>query len=161
MAGLIIDRESGQVYAPMDVANAFIRMGLEKNQPVTHMKLHKLLYYAQGYYLAQFDQRLFNGAFKKWQFGPVCPGVYKVLKTDDRLLTNVSAQGKDVTDPDDRAYLESIWKRYGQYSGMQLSKLSHSETPWIEAEINDFIPDDSIKSYFIGLLENTRSTSRV
>ena len=43
---------------------------------MTHMKLQKLLYYAQAYYIAMTGNPLFRNPIFAWQHGPVVPDIY-------------------------------------------------------------------------------------
>ena len=40
---------------------------------LTNMKLNKLLYFAQGYYLKKYGRPLFDNAIEAWEHGPVVP----------------------------------------------------------------------------------------
>src|SRR5271163_1555007 len=52
----------------------------EEPDPLTHLRLQKLLYYAQGWYLGIFGRALFTNRIEAWRHGPVVPDVYKELK---------------------------------------------------------------------------------
>ena len=52
-----------------------------EGDPVSHMKLHKLLYYTQGWHLAYFDGNpLFVDKPQAWMRGPVYRTVYNRYK---------------------------------------------------------------------------------
>ena len=38
-----------QVYSPKAIANSFLDLSQKTSQPLTQMKLHKLIYYAHGW----------------------------------------------------------------------------------------------------------------
>jgi len=137
------------VYSALDIANTFIGFGLRDSKPITHMQLQKLLYYAQGWYLALGDTPLFVEEFKKWPFGPVCPPVYnKFKKLGGAPITNYIPNASKISDPDILKYLEKIWSIYSRHSGPQLMMLSHSEAPWIDAVDFELISKESLKTYF-------------
>ena len=48
---------------------------------LTNMKLNKLLYFAQGYYLKKYGRPLFDNAIEAWEHGPVVPEVYSAYKS--------------------------------------------------------------------------------
>src|SRR4051812_2003689 len=61
------------VYTPLDIANYFLALDFtrrsKKDVPgfdISPLKLQKLLYYAQGYYLASYGKPLFEENFLKW-----------------------------------------------------------------------------------------------
>ncbi|MFD2419431.1 Panacea domain-containing protein [Amycolatopsis pigmentata] len=44
---------------------------------LSNLKLQKLLYYAQGHYLALTGRPLFDDEIQAWSHGPVVPAVYR------------------------------------------------------------------------------------
>jgi uncharacterized phage-associated protein len=125
---------------------------MRNGQTITHMKLHKLLYYAQGYNLALFNQRFFDGEFKKWTFGPVCVEVYEKFKncgSGDLPFESIGTLNTEAA-----LMVHTIWARYGGYSAWQLSEMSHAEAPWCNAVMWQTIPDESLKAYFAGKLRS-------
>ena len=62
-------------YKGKSIANAFI--SLAGSDGIDPLKLQKLLYYANGHYLAEHDGTpLINEYFEAWDYGPVIPTVY-------------------------------------------------------------------------------------
>lgn len=47
---------------------------------LTHLKLQKILYILQMFYLGRYNKPLFYANFEAWDYGPVEPGLYKRLK---------------------------------------------------------------------------------
>lgn len=47
---------------------------------LTHLKLQKILYILQMFYLGRNNKPLFYANFEAWEYGPVEPGVYRKLK---------------------------------------------------------------------------------
>ena len=68
-------------YNAMDVANYIVTKAIERDQPVTHLKLQKLLYYVVAKYLKDTGRYLIVEPIYKWQFGPVVKEVYHAFKT--------------------------------------------------------------------------------
>src|SRR5438552_2691079 len=62
----------------LDVARYFVQLAGEgeDGDPLTPMRLHKLLYYAQGWALAVLGKPLFTGRFEAWVHGPVLRDLY-------------------------------------------------------------------------------------
>ncbi|HEV2888169.1 MAG TPA: type II toxin-antitoxin system antitoxin SocA domain-containing protein [Jatrophihabitans sp.] len=93
-------------------------------------KLHKLLYYCQGHHVASFDQVLFTETISAWDMGPVIGELWKREKQG-------AAQDMPPAERLDEAELNTIGyvlSRYGNLSGLDLERLTHSEAPWIEAD---------------------------
>ena len=85
---------------------------LEDLGSVSTMKLQKLAFYSQAYYLAEHGATLFPEAFEAWANGPVAPDLFRRHRGEF-----VIARGF-----------------FGPVSeGAQLSELTHSEAPWRSA----------------------------
>lgn len=106
---------------------------------VSHLKIQKMLYFCQGYYLGLYNEPLFDDKIEAWQHGPVVPSVYAQLKKDndtyilpsknylmnDSEIANISQKEKEM--------IESVFQVKGQYSAWRLRDETHSQSPWIDA----------------------------
>lgn len=96
------------------------------------MKLHKLLYYCQGWHLALNDgTSLFDDQVEAWTHGPVVAGLW----ADEK-------HGRPMSDPkplsgDALVTVDYVVERYGRLSGRDLRELSHAEDPWRDATATD------------------------
>lgn len=141
----------------LDVAKFFLFMAGrtdEENEPITNMKLQKLVYYAQGYHVAKYNDVLFNDEIKAWPHGPVCPRVYEFyrgyganpiecpIEFDTTIFSKYQLQT-----------LTDVWNCYSQYSAIGLRNLTHEEPPWKETQQNQVISTDSMKCFFKTLIE--------
>jgi uncharacterized phage-associated protein len=111
-------------YSARDVA-----FEIRKRLPgVPVKKLHKLLYYCQGWHVGTFGVPLFSEALSAWDMGPVVGQLWyaekqhgpadEVQKLDEAALNTIGF----------------VLSRYGGLSGMELERLTHSEPPWIDAD---------------------------
>ena len=115
---------------------------------ISNLKLQKLLYYAQGCYLAITDEPLFDENILAWKHGPVVYEVYQSYKKygsngipDDELeCVNVDAYTENI--------LDQVYNVFGQYSAWGLRNMTHQERPWIETDPNDVMKLNLIKEYF-------------
>ena len=120
----------------LECAKYLILEGTKRNfPPITHLKLQKLLYYAQVYSLLRFQKPLFNNDLQAWIHGPVCPEVYDVYhafkKNDDLAVTVKYLNLGDIKLSSlDKMVLDRIINSYGKLSGDQLEFLTHREQPW-------------------------------
>lgn len=147
-----------------DVANYFLsRIELEDGSLMTHLKLQKLCYYAQGWHLAFDDVPMFNEGFEAWVHGPVCPDLWHEYKDygfnpipvpedfDGTVFSNT------VLDT-----LDAVWDAYGQFDAKYLERLTHQERPWIEARqgyrsgepCSTVINQDTMKQFYKELVVN-------
>jgi uncharacterized phage-associated protein len=67
-------------YTALEVAKWFTKWADFNDADMTNMKLQKLLYYAQGQYLAEHEEPLFDEDIEAWSHGPVVPSVYRAFK---------------------------------------------------------------------------------
>jgi len=58
-------------YGAKAVANFFLR-----KKSLTQMKLHKLLYYAQGWHLGRTGKPLLDETLGAWTYGPVVSSIH-------------------------------------------------------------------------------------
>jgi uncharacterized phage-associated protein len=117
------------------IASYFVQKSFDTGVPLTPMKLVKLVYIAHGWHLALTDEALISEPIEAWKYGPVVRTVYHNYKHfGSGQITNKvedfpSSDGQ--LDDDKKAFLDKIWHEYGNYSGLQLSTLTHlRETPW-------------------------------
>ena len=67
-----------------DVADFFIDIANKNtDDTLTNLKLNKLLYYAQGEYLARTGKPLFDDEIQAWDYGPVVPVIYYKYKRNN------------------------------------------------------------------------------
>ncbi|SFQ59112.1 Panacea domain-containing protein [Flavobacterium akiainvivens] len=149
------------MYNPATIANYFIKKHQEDGT-LTPMKLIKLTYIAYGWYLALRDgKHLVSEKPQAWDLGPVMPTLYHNLKkygkekVTEPIVEN-KAKSEVITD-EDAYFLDFIWERYGNYNGVKLSAITHTDgTPWTEVYpkgTNLEIPDDLIEKHYKGIME--------
>ena len=170
-------------YSAFAVANYFLDLAKKDGVKITPLKIQKLVYIAHGYHLA-FTARdnppngspLVNDEFAEaWRYGPVFPSLYHHFKrfggdpitefAEDIEFSYDDDTGKLDTksitpkiDPNDEfpcALLNKIWEVYGEYTGLQLSDITHREgTPWEKTWKrrkgfrNAHIPNKAIIKYY-------------
>lgn len=116
---------------PIDIAKWFInRTDRAAGDDMTHLKLQKLIYFAQAWHLANLGKPLFEEDMEAWAHGPVVPSVWHEYK-GYQWESIPSGDDADV-DNNVAAYLEKIYRKYGEYSGKALERLTHSHEPWLK-----------------------------
>ena len=125
-----------------DVADYFIHTANNVGDCITNLKLQKLVYYAEAWHLALFDDPLTGARFEAWVHGPVCRDLYA------RFAANGSSPIPDVDTPlldaEVKAHLNEVLDAYSRFSAWDLERMTHAEQPWIEARGN--IAPDTICS---------------
>lgn len=125
-----------------DVANWFIcNIDREAGDSITHLKLQKLVYYAEAWNLALNKESLFGEDFEAWAHGPVIPGLYHVYK-EYGFEALPMCDCEDNIDSETEKILLEVKRVYGELSAKKLETLTHSEKPWQEAR-NGIPPEAS------------------
>lgn len=115
---------------------------------ISNLKLQKLLYYAQGCFLALRDKPLFNEKILAWKHGPAINEVYQKYKINKSNGIPYNNTYTGDIDSDTVSILKQVYEAFGQYSAWGLRNMTHEETPWKETEQSEEISLASIKSYF-------------
>lgn len=147
-----------------DVANYFLtKTDGESGDIMTHLKLQKLVYYAQGWHLAIYGEPFFNSDFEAWAHGPVNPDLFQEYRIYgwDPILSPDDFDDS-VFSSDEKELLDDVWNLYGRYGAKYLERLTHKEEPWREARGNipegaycsTQISEDTMREYYLGLLHN-------
>lgn len=138
-----------------DISNYFIELasGVDEND-LTNLKLQKLLYYAQGLYLAKKDTKLFKESIEAWDLGPVVRDVYVKFKSCGAFPINtfdVDYESKAL-EASLKDFLKDVWEKYAIFSAGYLVKDTHKAgSPWTKhysKETKKEIPVSDIQSYF-------------
>lgn len=118
-------------------------------QPISHLKLQKLCYWAQGVHLALYGEPLFYNPIRAWAHGPVVPEIYHKYKS--HVWASIA-----IPDVDDREFtvrerhvLDLVIKVWGVQQADVLRNMTHDEAPWIEArEGNEAITQSMLREFF-------------
>lgn len=155
-------------YSSQSVANEFLSLAKQEGKSITHMKLQKLVYIAHGFSLALLNRSLISDEIQAWQYGPVIPALYQELKIFGKSEINEPvANGKadenynlimetpfiNPNDEESHLLIEAVWNRYKEYSGANLSDLTHRQnTPWhtvyFSVGRNMKIPNNTIQAHY-------------
>lgn len=134
----------------IDTAKFFLSLQTgDASDAISNMKLQKLLYYAQGFYLAMYDKELFKDDFEAWEHGPVIPSLYREFS---KYGSSAIPKPKSFTfrpyTQEEKEFLREIYNAYGQFSAWALSEMTHQTLPWKNAKRNEIISKESMKAYF-------------
>lgn len=143
-------------YNALDVAKWFVNKFTEYGDLITHLKVQKLLYYAEAWTQTILNRQLFLEDMQAWAHGPVVPEVFHFYKDygwHPLPPMDISESfDKDVLD-----MLEQIYDVYGEFTAKTLENMTHSDKPWIDARMSlppearceNVIEKAAIKSYFV------------
>ena len=135
-----------------DVANYLLarsRTDDDVGEPMSNLKLQKLVYYAQGTYLAVHGEPLFNEQIEAWTHGPVVSELYHRFKQHGSDAIEFDEQiALDKYNDNAREVIDSVYSFFGQYSGWKLRNMTHAEPPWKETPAGGVIGHAAMKNYF-------------
>ena len=144
------------------VAKELVKLSFagEEIDPLTNLRLQKLLYYAQAWSLVLRESELFPEQIEAWRWGPVVPVVYNKLldgRGTSQIPLDMFVDSPDLP-PEEAELVRSVWEAYNPYSALRLSRMTHDETPWVRAwgqrptdgtgSGNDPIEVDELENYF-------------
>lgn len=122
------------MYDVLTVADAILKIAKAQGKRLTPMQIVKLTYIAHGWSLGLRGRGLFGNKIQAWQYGPVIPDLYHATKSYGRTpipLESIGNTDEVGVTPEDRAFLEGVFAKYGHLSGIDLSYLTHRPgTPW-------------------------------
>ena len=111
---------------------------------ISHMKLQKLLYYAQASFIAMTGEPLFHNSIFAWQHGPVVPDVYRSFS---KFGSSAIHDVEDVAPPERfKPFIDNLLKDKGRLSAHELRNLSHNEDTWYQAWANPVSHEITISS---------------
>jgi uncharacterized phage-associated protein len=170
------EREVGVMAAPTSaaaVANEFLDLCWASSgvPPCDQMKIQKLVYYAQAWYLAEKSISLFEEDIEAWPHGPVIRNLYlefkdcgrnpikkkatefKIDMNDELRILTITPQ---IIDVGVKAFIKRVWDVHKQFTGIQLSNSTHSDgEPWaiLKKQYGDLggkpsIPNELIEKVF-------------
>lgn len=138
-----------------DVARFFIDLGEKQYEAgigdlVTPLRLQKLLYFAQGWFLARYGRPLFNARIEAWEHGPVVPEVYNAYRhLKGNGITSAGMPDESCFSEEEISTLIDVAAEYDKHSTWALVDMTHEpDTPWAATAWNDTISTEKIRAYF-------------
>lgn len=154
-------------YDVLDVSRYIINYSHKKDYGISNLKLQKVLYFVQAYFLIQTGHPCFKDKIEAWNFGPVVPKAYCEYKQygcgdipttksfimidKDNIWNSKRVEFDDIIiSDDDKSLIDKVVDKFSEYSATDLVELSQHQTPWIDAisSQNNEIKNDSIFEYF-------------
>lgn len=129
---------------------------------ITPLKLQKLVYYAQAWFLAFHKKPLFQKEICAWVHGPVIDSLYyKYQSYGYRNIERLEKFDVSILGIEEISVLEDVWNVYGKFEAKYLESLTHHELPWNHARegydeserCNEPISKDKMMEYYSNLKE--------
>lgn len=149
-------------YTPQQIAEWFL-CNIDRNagDAITHLRLQKLVYYAQAWSLVLLEKPLFDEDCQAWAHGPVYYSLFDTYRGNGWEALDAPEECPNI-DTETEKLLEEVLAIYGQKSAKYLERLTHSEAPWKnargdlspEASSQSIIPKEAIEKFYTELYEN-------
>lgn len=155
------------MYTAMDIACAIVNYSNEINQPISNLKLQKVLYFVQGYYMQKNGHAIFNDDFEAWPYGPVVLEVYEQFQqygsnfiptiteyedfSFDEFDYVIKEYNDNIFEKQDLKFIKTVVKKLSKYTASNLVTITHAQDPWKNAIKNgnrSTISKESIMHYF-------------
>lgn len=139
-------------YNVLEVCRYVINYSNEHDYGISNLKLQKVLYFIQAYFLTNKKTHTpcFDEKIEAWDFGPVVPEAYHEYKQygsgdiptvesyilfdeDDIWNSKRVAFNDNVIKDEDKILIDKVVDKFSEYSATDLVSLTHRQSPWIDA----------------------------
>ena len=148
---------------------SIIDFGQPKEYGISNLKLQKILYFIQAYFLICEPSRCcFRAKIEAWNFGPVVPIAYNeytmfggcdiptvrsyIVWDKHNIWNSKRIRFEDVVIADeDKVLIDKVVDKFAKYTATDLVALTQRQTPWMDAYMNNQISEitpESLKNYF-------------
>lgn len=144
------------LYSANDIADYFIYKAKKEDQElISHLKLQKLVYYAQGLHLAVHGKPIFREKIEAWNYGPVVPELYSKYKHyGAKGIAPDKTYNPESINKEMRTFLDEVYSAFGQLSAVGLMNLTHEDNCWKEAFPNKTIKHTAMATDLKKYLKN-------
>lgn len=106
---------------------------LQRIKPISGIKLQKLVYYCQAWYLAwNQGSPLFEDPIEAWINGPVVRSLYNLHRGQSRIYSLPKGDADRLT-ISQKTSIQRVLDNYGNKEDTWLILRSHQEAPWKDA----------------------------
>ena len=116
-----------------DVAHYLLRLAERDRSGLDHLKLQKLVYYAQAFHLGSEGTPLFEEPLHAWRYGPVSLEIWSRYRYTRGYIEPPAQSGDEALDYRARDVVEVVFERFRDLSGPDLVRRTHREAPWQQA----------------------------
>ena len=157
-------------YKVLDVCRHVINYSNEHDYGISNLKLQKVLYFVQTYFLITKKDHTpcFDEKIEAWDFGPIVPEAYHEYKQygsgdipiikyfiifdKDNVWNSKRVKFEDTAiSDDDKSLIDKVVDKFADYSATDLVSLTQKQSPWIDTYIpyqNKEITIESMMGYF-------------
>lgn len=125
---------------PLSIANYVVKYAHEHDEPITNLKLQKILFYLQAAFLVEHNEPLMDTEFSRWQYGPVAQDVYYKFNSYggspiDEVAKKVNLDTFEISTPEltDVSVQEELDQYIGnliKHDAWELVEKTHAQSIW-------------------------------
>lgn len=141
-------KEDRNMINVLSLSNHIVSRFEEEGQPITNLKLQKILYYVQGYFFKIFGKEAFSEEIYCWQYGPVVPIAYYEYNAFGSKPLSSNFGYSIVLTAEESKLIDLIIAKCQRISSSVLVDKTHREMPWRNALSGQIITKQAIKSFF-------------
>lgn len=141
------------------ISNYIIAKCNQDEKPITNLRLQKILYYVQGYFLKKYHELAFTSDIEAWTYGAVVPDAYfdfcSYSLTEPKSflhLENLDYHLDKIENSKDVRLLNKIINSCMAVSVSQLINKIQNESPWKESKVDgsrELITREKMQDYFL------------
>lgn len=106
-------------------------------EPLTNLRLQKILYFLQLVFLFHMHEPCFNNKMEAWNLGPVVPKAYRAYaKYRAGEIPGERTLAMEIISPKHRKVIDELLESFDAYSTGQLIMISRCHSPWKKNYVN-------------------------
>lgn len=122
------------------LANRLLEFSRYRGELLTPLKLQKLMFYSDAWRMVLHGDEFIEEKFEAWVHGPVAVSQFHRFRDYKWRPIDADIPTGEGCTSDENAFLSDILNVFGSESAIALERMTHSETPWLEARGN--LPPD-------------------
>lgn len=141
------------MYDVLDICYYIIKYSNDKDYGVSNLKLQKLLYFIQVWFLINTHRPCFKEKIEAWSFGSVVPEAYKKFSQYacmNILLNHDDLELDPIISESDKYLINQVIDKFANYTATDLLNLILHQQPWLDAYYGDIntITNKMLLDYF-------------
>lgn len=140
------------MYMVQNIAEYVIWYSEKQDLGISNLKLQKILYFIQAYFLICSGKPCFCEKVEAWDFGPVIPDVYRIYKQYGGTDIPRIPEKEPCLAQSDKERINKVVDKFADYSAADLTEITQKQLPWMEVyapKKNNEISTVSMKQYFV------------
>ena len=137
-------------YSFKQVAKYFVMKAKEdaSGNALNKSKLHKLMYYAKGFYYVFQNESFFDGTFLVSSNGVKCKELATLFAENNDNLENIFANENDITNVMIIVNLDFVYQKIGLLSDDKILEIMQEDELIAGKEVNAKISEEKLAEYF-------------